>query len=76
MAPSVSASQIERLQAYYRRHGCSPEIVADDMLRAVIDGRDFVLSGPYARLVHHARRLSIRLVRTLMLRSARDIGYL
>ena len=49
MAASVSADQVDRLQAYYKAQGCSPSVVAEDMVRAVRDGRDLLLTGPYAK---------------------------
>jgi NAD(P)-dependent dehydrogenase (short-subunit alcohol dehydrogenase family) len=76
IAPKVTSQQLEKLQAYYAAEGCSPEVVAEAMVRAVQRGDDFVLTGPYARLVHHVRRLSLKLVRRLMLDSARKVGYL
>ena len=76
MAASVSHDQVRRLQDYYRAHGCSPDLVANDMVRAVRDGQDLLLTGPYARVVYHARRLSLRLMRRLMTDSARKVGYL
>ena len=76
VAPTVSADQIERLQAYYKAQGCSPNVVAEDMVRAVLDGRDLLLTGPYAKTVYHAKRLSLSLVRRLMTNSARKVGYL
>ncbi|HET8883795.1 MAG TPA: SDR family NAD(P)-dependent oxidoreductase [Solimonas sp.] len=76
IARSVTDEQIGRLQAYYREQGCAPERVAEDMVRAVREGGDIVLTGPYARIVHHARRVSLKLVRRLMIRSARRAGYL
>ncbi len=76
MAPSISEAQIARLQAYYRREGCSPDVVAKDMLRAVRTDVDVLLTGPAARLIYHLRRISLRLVRTVTLRFARQSGYL
>lgn len=76
VAASVPERQIARLQAYYKRVGCSPDVVAADMRKAVRDDRDLVLTGPSARLVYQLRRLSLRLVRSVMLRFAHDSGYL
>lgn len=75
VAPSVPAEQIARLQAYYRRVGCPPDVVARDVVRAVREDGDIVLTGPSARLVYHLRRVSLRLVRSVMLRFARESGY-
>jgi NAD(P)-dependent dehydrogenase (short-subunit alcohol dehydrogenase family) len=75
VAASVPEDQIARLQAYYKRVGCSPDVVAADMLKAVREDRDLVLTGPSARLVYHLRRVSQRLVRSVMLRFAHESGY-
>jgi len=76
LSPSVPASQIAKLQAYYRAKGCRPEVVAEDMVRAVQKGQDICLTGPAAALVYHVKRLSLRLVRRVMIDNAKKIGYL
>ncbi|MBK7686153.1 MAG: SDR family NAD(P)-dependent oxidoreductase [Rhodocyclaceae bacterium] len=76
VAPSVPASQIAKLQAYYVAKGCSPDVVAADMVRAVEKGQDICLTGPGAALVFHLKRLSLRLVRMATVVSARRMGYL
>jgi NAD(P)-dependent dehydrogenase (short-subunit alcohol dehydrogenase family) len=76
VAPSIPASQIARLQAYYVARGCTPEVVAEDMVRAVHRGRDICLTGPGATLVYHLKRLSLKLVRIATIASAKKIGYL
>ncbi|MBV8500332.1 MAG: SDR family NAD(P)-dependent oxidoreductase [Paucibacter sp.] len=73
-APTFTPEQIDRLQNYYASEGCSPDRVAEAIVRAARRGGDIVLVGPYARLVYHARRLSLRLARKLMLDGARRIG--
>ena len=76
IAGSVSDEQVDRLQAHYKAQGCSPDVVAEDMVRAVREGRDLLLTGPYAKAIYHARRVSLKLVRRLMTDSARKVGYL
>lgn len=76
ISSSVTDAQLAKLQAYYQEEGCSPVVVAEDIVRAVQRGQDMLLSGPYARLIYHVRRISLRLVRTLMTASARKVGYL
>ncbi|MFI8608092.1 SDR family NAD(P)-dependent oxidoreductase [Pseudomonas sp. NPDC077649] len=76
IAASVSDEQLGRLQNYYLRKGCSPDLVAESMVRAVKEGRDLILVGPFARLIFQLKRLSLGLLRSLMLRDARKIGYL
>ncbi len=76
IAPSVNREQIARLQDYYRRKGCNPDQVARSMVRAVQEGRDLVLVGPFARLIFQLRRLSVGLLRRIVFNDARKIGYL
>jgi NAD(P)-dependent dehydrogenase (short-subunit alcohol dehydrogenase family) len=76
VAPSIPARQIERLQAYYVAKGCTPEVVAEDMVRAVQKGTDICLTGPGAALVYYIKKISLRLIRGLTILSARQIGYL
>lgn len=76
IAPSVGSEQIARLQDYYQRKGCSPDQVARSMVRAVQEGRDLVLVGPFARLIFQLRRISVGLLRRIVLNDARKIGYL
>lgn len=74
--PGMTSAQLQRLQNYYAREGCSPDVVADDVLQAVKTGKTLVLSGPYARLTFHLKRISRRLLQKVMLGSARKLGYL
>lgn len=76
ISPSVSEGQLERLQAYYKAKGCEPELVAEAMVRAVQKGQDLVLVGPFAKLIFHVKRLSLGLMRRVILSDARKIGYL
>jgi len=76
VSPAMQAQQIDRLQSYYKSKGCSPDVVAEDMVRAVQTGQDICLTGPAAALVYHVKRISVRLLRALMIRSARKVGYL
>lgn len=76
VAPSVPAAQIAKLQAYYLAKGCTPDVVAEDMVRAVEKGQDICLTGPGAALVYHLKRLSIKLVRMATVFSAKRMGYL
>ena len=76
VASSVSEEQVSRLRAYYDAKGCTPDVVADGMVRAVLKGEDLLLVGPYAKLISFMRRLSIGWLRSLVLKDARKIGYL
>ena len=75
-APSITHEQITKLQAYYAAKGCHPDVVAEDMVRAVQGGQDMLLTGPIARIVYHTKRISLGLVRRLMADSSRKVGYL
>jgi NAD(P)-dependent dehydrogenase (short-subunit alcohol dehydrogenase family) len=75
VAPSVSQEQVRRLQGYYADRGVGPEVVAEDMVRAVECDTDVLLTGPSARTVFWLRRISLGLVRKLSYLSARQIGY-
>jgi NAD(P)-dependent dehydrogenase (short-subunit alcohol dehydrogenase family) len=76
VSPTVPDSQIERLQAYYRTKGCSPDVVAEDMVSSVLKGRTLCLTGPGAALGYHAKRLSTGLTRKAVISAARTMGYL
>lgn len=76
IAASVGKEQIARLQDYYQRKGCDPDEVAQSMVRAVQEGRDLILVGPFARLIFQLRRISVGLLRRIVLNDARKIGYL
>lgn len=76
VSPSVPEAQRAKNQAYYQANGCAPEIVAQDMVRAVQRGSDICLTGPGAALVYHVKRLSLGLLRRLMISKAKQIGYL
>ncbi len=76
MAASVTEDQLQRLQAYYDSEGCTPDLVAEGMVKAVLSGQNLLLVGPYAKLVYHLKRLSNALVRKVMLASAYKVGYL
>jgi short-subunit dehydrogenase len=76
ISASVGQEQLERLQAYYHAKGCEPERVAEAMVRAVRKGQDLVLVGPFAKLIFHIKRISLGLIRRVILNDARKIGYL
>lgn len=73
---AISAAQVGRLQQYYVDHGCHPEVVARDVVRAVERDRSFLFTGPMARLGSTAMRVSRRLARRLTIAAARRSGYL
>ncbi|MDA8486655.1 SDR family NAD(P)-dependent oxidoreductase [Pseudomonas resinovorans] len=76
ISPSVELEQLKRLQHYYQSKGCSPDLVAESIVRAVGGKRDLILVGPFARLIFQLRRISVGLLRRIVLNDARKIGYL
>lgn len=76
IAPSVSDATLQKMRSYYDREGCSPQVIARDMLRAVRKNGDILLSGPKAALAYHVQRLSVKLIRAIMIDFSRKSGYL
>lgn len=72
VASVITGEQIERLRSYYQRNGCSPDVVAEDMVRATLERRDYLLTGPSAKLGYYSSRLSPRLTRAMVLRTVRQ----
>ena len=75
VSPAVSSAQLGKLQAYYREHGCSPDVVAEGIVDAVREGRTILLVGPFARLMYHLKRISRQLVQALTLSDAKKNGF-
>jgi NAD(P)-dependent dehydrogenase (short-subunit alcohol dehydrogenase family) len=75
-SPSVSDATLQKLRAYYDSDGCTPDVIARDMVRAVKRDVDLVLTGPKSRLLYHVRRVSLGLLRALMIRFSRQAGFL
>ena len=73
---SIGPSQKERLQKYYATDGCTPDVVAEDVVRAVERDDPFLFTGPLAKLGHLGMRISRRLARRLSISTARKSGYL
>lgn len=45
-------------------------------MRAVQKGQDLLLIGPFAKLIFNIKRISLGLMRRIVLNDARKIGYL
>lgn len=75
-ATSISETQSRKLQQYYADHGCTPDVVARDVVRAVIRDQWFLFTGPKARIGASAMRISRRLARRLTIAAAKQSGYL
>jgi short-subunit dehydrogenase len=76
VAPGVPDATLERMREYYDKIGCSPELIARDMVDAVRRDGDIVLSGPKAALAYYARKISVKLIRAIMIDFSRKSGYL
>ena len=75
-SPDMTQERLQKLGDYYRKVGCSPDVVARDMVKAVTGRKDILLTGPSAALVYHLKRISLKLTRFAMVRGARQAGYL
>jgi NAD(P)-dependent dehydrogenase (short-subunit alcohol dehydrogenase family) len=75
-ASGMSEAQIQKLQKYYADEGCEPNVVAADVVRAVVTDGSFLFTGPGARLGYNAMRISRRLARRFTIDAARKSGYL
>lgn len=76
VAPSVPDETLAKMRDYYQREGCAPDVVAKAMLKAVRNNGDIVLSGPKVGLAYHVRRISVKLIRAIMIDFSRKAGYL
>jgi NAD(P)-dependent dehydrogenase (short-subunit alcohol dehydrogenase family) len=75
-ASGMSEAQIKKLQKYYADEGCEANVVAADVVRAVVTDGSFLFTGPGARLGYNAMRISRRLARRFTIDAARKSGYL
>ena len=73
---SIGPAQKERLQRYYATDGCTPDVVAEDIVRSVEKDDAFLFTGPLAKLGYAGMRISRRLARRLAISTARKSGYL
>ena len=72
-----SREQIERMQRHYAEQGAHPSVVARDILEGVKSGKSNIFTGPGTGLPPLLKRLLPRgAFRRLLLRAARDTGYL
>jgi NAD(P)-dependent dehydrogenase (short-subunit alcohol dehydrogenase family) len=75
-APRISQAQMEKLRRYYRDHGCLPDVVAERIVRSVLDDDAYLFVGPMARPASLLARVSRRLTRRVTIRDSRKSGYL
>jgi NAD(P)-dependent dehydrogenase (short-subunit alcohol dehydrogenase family) len=73
---SIGPAQKERLQKYYATDGCTPDVVAEDIVRGVERDDAFLFTGPLAKLGYAGMRLSRRLARRMAIATAKKSGYL
>jgi NAD(P)-dependent dehydrogenase (short-subunit alcohol dehydrogenase family) len=73
---SIGPAQKERLQRYYATDGCTPDVVAEDIVQSVEKDDAFLFTGPLAKLGYAGMRISRRLARRLAIATARKSGYL
>ena len=76
MAPGIGPAQVRKLQRYYVEHGCLPNVVADGIVRSVLDDDPYLFVGPMAKLATLLAWLPRGLRRTLTLKDAGKAGYL
>jgi short-subunit dehydrogenase len=63
----ITDERLAKVQNLFQKEGCSPDVVGEAMVRAVQSGKDMLLTGPHARFIHHARRISLGMVRKTMI---------
>lgn len=76
VSATVSDARVQRIQNYYQAKGCTPDVVAEDIVEGVLRGKPIVETGPLARLSCLLIRLSRSLARRLTVTSARQIGFI
>jgi NAD(P)-dependent dehydrogenase (short-subunit alcohol dehydrogenase family) len=73
---NIGPAQKERLQKYYATDGCTPGVVAEDVVASVERDDAFLFTGPLAKLGYAGMRISRRLARRLAIATAKKSGYL
>jgi NAD(P)-dependent dehydrogenase (short-subunit alcohol dehydrogenase family) len=76
VSASVSDATLATMHQYYEREGCSPDVVARDVVKAVRLDRDIVLSGPKVAMAYYVRKVSVKLIRAIMIDFSRTAGFL
>lgn len=75
-ATGITDIQIGKLRRYYEERGCMPSVVAEDVVRSVLQDDAYLFVGPMAKPAALLARISRRLTRRVTIRDARKSGYL
>ena len=71
----VSQAQADKLRAYYDNNGCSPDVVAEDTVNAVMLGKQVLNTGPGSGIMYHLNRISPHFARLASISSSKNMGY-
>lgn len=72
---NITQRQLQQQQRYYHTHGCTPDVVADGVVRAVERGDDYCFVGPKAKLGFWGTRLSRKLAHAMSVKESTGNGY-
>lgn len=75
-SPRISQTQMEKLRQYYQERRCLPDVVAEGIVRSVLNDDAYLFVGPMARPASFLARVSRRLTRKVTIRDSRRSGYL
>lgn len=67
---NITQRQLLQQQEYYRTHGCTPDVVADGVVKAVQRGNNYCFVGPKAKLGVFGIRLSHNLAHTISVKES------
>lgn len=73
---NITQRQRMQQQTYYRTHGCTPDVVANGVVKAVQRGDNYCFVGPKAKLGFNGLRLSRNLAHTITVKESAKNGYL
>ena len=73
---NITQRQLLQQQKYYRTHGCTPDVVAEGVVRAVERGDDYCFVGPKAKMGFWGTRLSRKLAHAMSVKESTQNGYL
>ncbi len=76
VADIVPGAQLDKIAAYYEKHGAPPALVARRIVRAVQRGEDLVLVGPTVKPLYMVKRVSRVLASLATLDACKANGYL